>query len=142
MSKQIVNEKEAYAVQQGQRKDFKDQELKDMQAEANTFKELAMLTDKEATLSGIEDINGADAYVIKIGKSSYFYDVTSGFKVAESKELEQGGQKMTQITYYQDYKDVKGIKFPYKTIMNVGIEIELTTTEVKINEGVMPADFK
>jgi len=142
VSKQVINEKEAYAVQQGQRKDFKDQELKDMQAGANTFKELEMLNDKEATLSGIEDINGADAYVIKKGKSSYFYDVTSGFKVAESKELEQGGQKMTQITYYQDYKDVKGIKFPYKTIMNVGIEIELTTTEVKINEGVMPADFK
>jgi hypothetical protein len=26
--------------------------------------------------------------------------------------------------------------------MNVGLEIELTTTEVKINEGVTDADFK
>lgn len=142
MMKQVVNEKEAYAVQQGQRKDFKDQELKDMQAEATTFKELALLTDKDVTLTGIENINGADAYAIKNGKSTYFYDVKTGFKVAEAKELEQGGQKMTQTTYYQDYKDVKGLKFPYKTIMNVGIEIELITTEVKINEGVTDADFK
>ena len=142
MMKQVVNEKEAYAVQQGQRKDFKDQELKDMQAEATTFKELALLTDKDITLTGIENINGADAYAIKNGKSTYFYDVKTGFKVAEAKELEQGGQKMTQTTYYQDYKDVKGLKFPYKTIMNVGIEIELITTEVKINEGVTDADFK
>ena len=142
MMKQVVNEKEAYAVQQGQRKDYKDQELKDMQAEATTFKELALLTDKDVTLTGIENINGTDAYAIKNGKSTYFYDVKTGFKVAEAKELEQGGQKMTQTTYYQDYKDVKGLKFPYKTIMNVGIEIELITSEVKINEGVTDTDFK
>ena len=142
MMKQVVNEKEAYMIQQGQRKDFKDQDLKDMQAEATTFKELALLTDKDITLTGIENINGADAYAIKNGKSTYYYDVKTGFKVAEAKELEQGGQKMTQTTYYQDYKDVKGLKFPYKTIMNVGIEIELITTEVKINEGVTDADFK
>ena len=142
MMKQVVNEKEAYMVQQGQRKDFKDQDLKDMQDMADNFKELALLTDKDITLTGIENINGADAYAIKNGKSTYFYDVKTGYKVAEAKELEQGGQKMTQTTYYQDYKDVKGLKFPYKTIMNVGIEIELITTEVKINEGVTDADFK
>jgi hypothetical protein len=62
--------------------------------------------------------------------------------VAESKEAEQRGQKMVQTTYYQDYKDVKGLKFPYKILMNVGIEIEFTTSEVKINEGVTEADFK
>lgn len=142
MMKQVVNEKEAYAVQQGQRVDFKDQDLKDMQAMAGNFKELSLVTDKAVTLTGIENINGADAYAIKSGKSTYYYDVKTGFKVAEAQELEQGGQKMTQITYYQDYKDVKGLKFPYKTIMNVGIEIELITSEVKINEGVTDADFK
>jgi len=142
MSKQIVNEKEAYAMQQGQRKDFTGDELKEMQAEANTFKELALLTDKEISLTGIENINGADAYALKNGKTTLYYDVKTGYKVAESKEMEQRGQKMTQTTYFQDYKDVKGLKFPYKIIMNVGIEIELTTTEVKINEGVTEADFK
>jgi hypothetical protein len=142
MMKQVVNEKEAYMVQQGQRKDITGDDLKDMQAEATTFKELALLTNKEVTLTGIENINGADAYAIKNGKSTLYYDVKSGFKVAEAKELEQGGQKVTQTTYFQDYKDVKGLKFPYKTIMNVGIEIELTTSEVKINEGVTDADFK
>jgi predicted Zn-dependent peptidase len=142
MMKQVVNEKEAYMVQQGQRKDYKDQELQDMQDMAGNFKELTLLTDKNVTLTGIENVNGTDAYAIKSGKSTYFYDVKSGFKVAEAKELEQGGQKMTQTTYFQDYKDVKGLKFPYKTIMNVGIEIELITTEVKINEGVTDADFK
>ena len=142
IGKVVVNEKEAYATQQGQRKDYKDAELKEMQVEATTFVELNLLTNKDATLTGIENINGTDAYAIKSGKSTYYYEVKTGFKVAVAKELEQGGQKMTQITYFQDYKDAKGLKFPYKTIMNVGIEIELTTTEVKINEGVTDADFK
>mgnify|MGYP000857288745 CR=1 FL=1 len=142
MMKQVVNEKEAYMVQQGQRKEFTGDDLKEMQDATGTFKELKLLTNKEATLIGIETMNGKDAYAIKSGKTTYFYDVENGLKVAESKELEQAGQKMTQITYYEDYKDVKGIKFPYITKMNVGIEIELITSEVKINEGVTDADFK
>ena len=142
MMKQVVNEKEAYMVQQGQRKDFTADELKEMQDATGTFKELKLLTNKEITLSGIETINGKDAYAIKKGTSTYFYDVESGLKVAESKEVDQAGQKMTQTTYYEDYKDVKGIKFPYITKMNVGIELEFITSEVKINEGVTDADFK
>jgi len=80
--------------------------------------------------------------VIKDGKSTYYYDVKSGLKVAESKTLEQGDQKIEQTTSYADYKEVKGIKIPYKTVLNIGMEIELTTTEVKVNEGVSDADFK
>jgi predicted Zn-dependent peptidase len=142
MMKQVVNDKSGYAVQQGKRKDFTGEELLEMQAEATTFKELALLTNKEITVTGIENINGADAYALKNGKSTLYYDVKTGYKVAESKEAEQRGQKMVQTTYYQDYKDVKGLKFPYKILMNVGIEIEFTTSEVKINEGVTEADFK
>ena len=142
MMKQVVNEKEAYMVQQGQRTDITGDDLKEMQDAAGTFKELKLLTNKEVALSGIEVINGKDAYAIKNGKTTYFYDVASGLKVAEAREMEQMGQKMTQTSYFEDYKDVKGIKFPYITKMNVGVELEFITSEVKINEGVTDADFK
>jgi hypothetical protein len=142
MMKEVVNDKAGYSVQQGKRKDFTGEELIEKQAEATTFKELALLTNKEITVTGIENINGADAYALKNGKSTLYYDVKTGYKVAESEEAEQRGQKMVQTTYYQDYKDVNGLKFPYKILMNVGIEIEFTTSEVKINEGVTEADFK
>lgn len=49
---------------------------------------------------------------------------------------------MTQMTYYSDYKEVKGIKVPHKTTLNIGVELELTTSDVKINEGVTDEDFK
>ena len=54
----------------------------------------------------------------------------------------QGGQKVTQVTSYNDYRDVKGVKVPFNTIMNVGIELDIKISEVKINEGVSDADFQ
>jgi hypothetical protein len=46
------------------------------------------------------------------------------------------------MTYYNDYKDVKGLKFPFNIIKNVGIELDIKIADVKINEGVSDADFK
>ncbi|MBF01794.1 MAG: peptidase M16 [Flavobacterium sp.] len=142
LMKQVVNDKGAYIEQQGQRKDITGDDLKEMQEMAGTFKELNLVNDTNLVLSGIETINGEDAYAIKKGKTTFYYNTKSGLKVAEARELEQAGQKMTQITYFQDYKEVKGIKFPYKTIINMGMDIELTTSEVKINEGVTDKDFE
>ncbi|HLF51009.1 insulinase family protein [Flavobacterium sp.] len=141
MMKQVVNEKGAYMVQQGQRKDLSGDELADMKASANPFDELTLSKKTGLILDGIETVNGSDAYVIKDGTSTLYYDVKSGFKVAESKTMEQGGKKMTQTTNYSDYKEVKGIKIPYKTTLNIGLELELITTDVKINEGVSDTDF-
>ena len=142
MMKQVVNENGAYMVQQGQRKDFTGDDLKEMQAGAVPFEELTLANNKDITLGTVENINGTDAYAVKNGKSTYYFDVKTGLKIAEAKELEQGGQKMTQMTYYSDYKEVKGIKVPHKTTLNIGVELELTTSDVKINEGVTDEDFK
>ncbi|WP_396182585.1 insulinase family protein [Flavobacterium sp.] len=142
MMKQVVNENGAYMVQQGQRKDFTGDDLKEMQAGAVPFEELTLANNKDITLGAVENINGTDAYTVKNGKSTYYFDVKTGLKIAEAKELEQGGQKMTQMTYYSDYKEVKGIKVPHKTTLNIGVELELTTSDVKINEGITEEDFK
>ena len=106
------------------------------------FEELQMRNNAAITVTGIEPISGADAYAIQNGKATYFYDLKTGMKVAQSEILEQGGQKMTQITYFKDYRDVKGVKVPYNTIMNVGIELDIKIDAVKINEGVSDVDFQ
>lgn len=140
--KQVVNEKGAYMIQQGQREDLTGEKLAEVKAGAVPFEELKLTTDKDVKVTGIEAINGSDAYAVKKGNTTYYYDVKSGLKLAEAKSIEEGGQKMTQTTYYSDYKDVKGVKVPHKIMMNVGIDIDLTVTEVKINEGVTAADFQ
>ena len=142
MMKQVIGDKSGYMVQQGQKVPVEGEDFAESKASAVPFEELTLATSKDVKLAGIESINGADAYAVKNGTTTFYYDVKTGYKVAESHEQEQGGQKATQTTYYSDYKDVKGIKFPHKVVMNVGIEIDLTVTSVKINEGVTPADFQ
>ncbi|WP_313804881.1 insulinase family protein [Flavobacterium sp.] len=140
--KQVIGDKSGYAVMQGQRKDFTADEFKEQKEGAMPFEELTLASNPNAKLESIETINGNDAYVVKNDKTKYFFDVKSGLKVAEAKEVEQGGQKMTQTTYYSNYKEVKGIKFPHEIDMNIGIDLKLMTTDVKINEGISSEDFK
>jgi predicted Zn-dependent peptidase len=142
MMKQVVGEKEGYQSQQGQKMPMDAKTLAENKQSAVPFEELQLRANPAIILTGIEPINGADAYAIQNGKSTYFYDVQSGLKVAASKTLEQGGQKMTQTTNYKDYRDVKGVKVPFNTIMNVGIELDIKIDAVKINEGVTDADFQ
>jgi len=142
MSKQVVSDKAAYAVQQGQRKDYTAEEFKEKKENAAAFPELAYAKRADLKIKGIETVNGADAYAIENGKTTLYYDVKTGLKVGEAKTMERGGQKMTQMVTYGDYKEVKGIKVPYKTIMNVGMDLDFTTSDVKINEGVTAADFQ
>ncbi|WP_338407376.1 pitrilysin family protein [uncultured Flavobacterium sp.] len=142
LMKQVVNEKGAYIVQQGQRKNLEGNDLVEMRASATPFEELQLSKKEGLVLSGIESFNGKDAYGVKNGKTTFYYDTQSGLKVAEAKTMEQGGKTMTQITNYGDYKEIKGVKVPFEIIQNVGFELDIKMSEVKINEGVTDADFQ
>jgi predicted Zn-dependent peptidase len=142
MMKQVVNENSAYVLQQGQRKDFEGAELAEMKDSAILFDELLLATKEGVELTGIETINGKDAYAIKDGKTTFYYDVTTGLKLANARTMEQGGKSMTQVSNFGDYREVKGVKVPFNIIQNVGFELDIKMSEVKINEGVTDADFK
>ena len=142
LMKQVVNEKGAYVMQQGQRQNIEGAMLTDMRAAATPFEELSLSKKQGLTLETIESINGKDAYAVKNGKITLYYDVASGLKLAESKIVEQGGQSITQTTNYADYKEVKGVKIPFNIIQNVGFELDIKMSDVKINEGVSDADFQ
>ncbi len=141
LMKQVVNEKGAYVIQQGQRKNVEGTDLAEMKASAKTFEELQLSKKTGLTISGIESINGNDAYAIPNGKTTLYYDAKSGLKIAESKTVEQGGNKMTQTTNFGDYREVKGVKVPFNIIQNIGFELDIKMSEVKINEGVSDEDF-
>ena len=142
MMKQVINETSGYIVQQGQRMDLTGEPLAQMKKSAVLFEETTLASTAGVTLNGIETINGKEAYVIKNGATKLYYDVTTGLKLADAKTMEQGGQSITQTTNYNDYRAVKGVKVPYNIIQNVGIELDIKISEVKINEGVTDADFK
>ncbi|MGK4566225.1 M16 family metallopeptidase [Flavobacterium sp. 3HN19-14] len=140
--KQVVNDKEGYMMQQGQRMPIEGQDLKDMRATAVPFEELTLAAKPGVTLTSIEPIDGNDAYAVKDGETTSYFDVKSGLKVAEMKTQEEDGKKQTATTYLKDYRDVKGVKVPFNIVMNVGIELDIKLDDVKINEGVTDADFQ
>jgi zinc protease len=142
LSKQIIGDKSGYTAAQGQKKDLTPEEFAEKKAIATTFEELLLSKKADVTLDGIEPINGSDAYAIKNGKTTLYYDVKTGLKVLTSTTAERNGQKMTSTIAYSDYKDVKGIKVPFNIVMSQGRDIEIKVTDVKINEGVSDADFQ
>ena len=139
--KQVVNGNTAYMMQQGQKKVMEGDELVKMKEDAILFNETLLATKKGVTISGVEPMNGADAYAVVDGDTTHYFDVKSGLKTAEASTDEQGGQKMTRVTNFNDYRVVKGVKVPFNTIMNVGFELDIKMSDVKINEGVTDADF-
>ena len=110
-------------------------------AGAVPFEELTFATKTDLVLTGIEPVNGSDAYAVKNGDATLYYDVKTGLKIADSETQDQGGKKVTMMTYYNDSRVVKGLKVPFNIIKNVGIELDIKMSDVKINEGVTDADF-
>jgi hypothetical protein len=140
--KQVIGDKSGYQTVQGQKKAIEGEELVKEKKDAVPFVELSFLADKTIVLSGIESLNGQDAYAVQVGTTKYFYDVKTGLRVATENESGEGAQKRKVMTYYADYVEVKGVKFPYKTTIDVGMPLEFITQDVKINEGVTDKDFE
>lgn len=141
--KRVFNGTTGYQSGQGQKMDLDADDIADLKKYGFPFPELKLRDNKDLKLKGIENFNGADAYAIVDGTNTLYYDVATGLKVGKSETMEgPGGQSMVVTTPYSDYRDVKGVKVPYKSTLNVGIEVELTVTDVKINEGVSATDFQ
>jgi zinc protease len=139
--KQVVNGNTGYMMQQGQKKVLEGEGLAKMKENAVLFNETLLATKTGVTISGIEPMNGSDSYAVVDGDTIYYFDVKTGLKTAEASTEDQGGQKMTRVTNFNDYRVVKGVKVPFNTIMNVGFELDIKMSDVKINEGVTDADF-
>lgn len=140
--KQVVNEKEGYVMQQGQKMQITGKDLEEMRSGANPIDELKLINNPEISLTGIESINGVDAYSVKNGSSTLYYDTKTGLKISEVKTKEVGGKSISQSTNFLDYREVKGVKVPFNLIQNMGFEINIKMSDVKINENVTEADFQ
>ncbi|MGY0391501.1 M16 family metallopeptidase [Bizionia sp. KMM 8389] len=137
--KQVLNGDTGYTFAQGQRKDMTEEEIKEAQVKSAPFAETNYLNN-DVTLEKIEKIDGEAAYKIKVSEeTSVYYSVETGLKIKEVTDSEMG----QSATFYSDYKEVSGIKFPFKTSRTMGPrKIDFIVKEVKVNEGVTDADFE
>ncbi|WP_431132840.1 M16 family metallopeptidase [Psychroserpens mesophilus] len=118
----------------------------DLKTTAGLFMEKNLVDSDSAKLTGIEKVDGKDAYVVEVSGEVVsfilYYDVESGLKVKEVQNTSMQGQTQTQEAILKDYKDYDGLKFPATRDANMmGQPVVFKLKEVKINEGVTDADF-
>lgn len=142
MSKQVINDGAGYMVNQGQRKDMDEAELKKITEESAPFAELNYINGG-VTLEGVENINGKKAYKVKVSdEKTLFYDMETGLKIQEITSAEMQGQQITTTITYDNYQEVSGIQFPFSISQSMGPQsFEFIVKELKVNEGVTDADF-
>ena len=93
------------------------------------------------SLTGIEQVDSFDCYVVKMVLPSglrwqQYYSVETGFKLKEIKELHTQQGLFEQESFYSDYRNVGGLKFPFKILQNMGMQkLELNVGSIKLNTG-------
>jgi predicted Zn-dependent peptidase len=120
--------------------------MNDYKNKTGLFMELNLVNSDAAKLTGVQKVEGKDAYVIEVSGEvvSYtlYYDVESGFKVKEVENASMNGQSQSQETMLKDYKEFDGLKFPEtRDATMMGQPVLFKLKEVKVNEGVSDADF-
>jgi len=112
-----------------------------------TLTEIGILNNEKSVLSGIENIEGKDMYVIstkgEIISSNVYFDIETGLKVKETQVTTMQGQTQNQESNYSDYQDFNGVKFPGTKIGNLGPQVvTFKLIDAKINENVSDSDFE
>jgi Peptidase family M1 domain len=132
--------------QMGQSPALDDDTKKEIKEEAGIFPELNFSKDGyKMELTSIQNLNGKDAYEIKLtypsgNLATFYYDVNTGEKVKVVRTSKQGG--VTSIEY-SDYRDFNGIRFPYHLNEDQGqVVLDLKVQSIKVNTGLTDADFK
>ncbi len=140
IQKIVFDGQTGYIEQQGQKMDLPD-EMKKSLSESRVFPELEF-TNQNAKLLGIENINGEDAYAIEKGNTTYYYNAKTGLKIGEVTKQKTPNGEMIISKYSSDYKEVEGVKYPFKYVQNmVGMDITLTADSYEINK-VTDESFK
>lgn len=141
MRKQIFDGENGFLVVQGQKVPFTKEQKLAVKAESHPFPELIS---SDVTLTGIENINGEDAYEIKLSETvKAYYGMTSGLKLQVVQIVQQGPQTMTVPITYGDYKEVDGVKFPFTISQSMGtMTLNFKVSDILINEGVSESDFE
>ncbi len=102
----------------------------------------------KTNLKGTEKVNGKDAYRIEFvlpdgTKWTQYYDVDSGLKVKESKNITVPQGNFTQETVYSDYREVNGVKYPFKINQSMGPQsMEFTVDSIQTNIGLSDREFE
>ncbi len=100
--------------------------------------------DYKTQLTGIKNINGKDAYEIKVTSPAnisytFYYDVATGLRVKEIYSSDVGSDVAIS---FSDYRSVDNIKYPYNWSVDDGrYSYNLTIENISMNSGLSDVAF-
>ena len=132
-----LNKDKGYLELQGERKELSEDQIITLKKKL-LFPELRLIKSPDSmTLSGIETVDGKKVYKLVDGHNYFYYDVQSGLKVGEGSITEVApGQEVNEGVSLSDYRTINGVKVPYKITLNIGVDVALEISDIKINQGL------
>ena len=143
LMKQKFDGNNGYMEQMGQKIPMENDQLESERSQKGLFDELYMDTAAMEIVS-LGPVDGKDAYKIKTKENSFnYYDAESGLLIMAEESTTQGGNTITSITKFSDYREVDGILYAFKREINTGPQkIEFEITNVIFNEEISDEFFK
>ncbi len=148
LQKKVFNGSEGYQEVQGQKMPLAGKDLEDTKEDADIYADLNPgKYGHKYTLKGMEQLNGADAYVVEEAKQDgsktvNYYDVKAGYLLKTVQVMEEGAIAQE----YADYKEVPGsggYKVPHTVKIAAGPQtITVQVTSVEVNKGIADAEFQ
>ena len=145
MSQKYDGEK-GKASQQGQPVPLDEAALAEMEIQATLFPETRLEElGYQLEFKGLEMVEGKKTYAIAMtsptgNTSTEYFDITNGLKIRSV--VANNGQNV--VNDYEDYREVNGIKFPFKTTVSgmMPFPLVMEVKSVEINTGLDTAEFE
>lgn len=149
VSKMLVNGDKVLSQRMGQNIPLDETQKEGLKKQADPFQEVSLLNGKyQLELTGIEDIDGQEAYVLKStdadGKTTtYYFDTKTGLELRQATSNKTPKGEVSSITDFSDYKEIEGLKFPLKMkTQNGQMKMNMTVNSIKVNSGLKESDFQ
>ncbi len=119
-----------------------------LKSQTSMFGEVEYLKDlSKLKYEGLENIDGVDCHVLiinnSVGEAKEYYEVVSGLKKRQNNTINSPMGEVNMVTDFSDYKEVSGVKFPYKIKQDMGmVAFELGVVEIKVNSDIPESVFE
>jgi predicted Zn-dependent peptidase len=148
MKQSVVNGNYSLS-QQGKEAPITEEIKEELDASALLVPELSYI-EKGYKLSivGVEKVNEKDAIDVELttpsGKKLHrFYDATTFLLVKTAKSQEGPAGTVTQQQFYNNYKEINGVKLPTSSIIDMGqLKVNIEFKDIKVNQGLKATDLK
>jgi len=148
-TKTIFDGKKAVTFMMGQKREIKGDRLNALKMQADihailNYDKIGVKTE----LAGIEKVNGKKAYKIYLkmpwgDKYTQYFSVKTGLLLRQVVPITTPQGTFNQTTDFSDFKEVNGVKFPFKIKQQSGPQsIELTIDKILVNSGIADSLFE